>query len=129
MGWSSGGGPGNLQWDAHKDIEENHRRMAGRTDRPVAGLLRDGGLRLKGQNEQGGDGQGAQTDRLPVRQDGGEGRRVRLDVARGLLLGDQLDADPQQERAADQLQVRDLEQQIDDQDEDDLPECQDRQCT
>src|SRR5207244_8427280 len=37
----SGGGPGNLQWDAHKDVEENHRRMAGRTDRPVAGLLRD----------------------------------------------------------------------------------------
>jgi hypothetical protein len=37
----SGGGPGNLQWDAHKDIEENHRRMAARTDRPVAALLRD----------------------------------------------------------------------------------------
>jgi hypothetical protein len=37
----SGGGPGNLQWDAHKDIEENHRRMAGQTDRPVAGLLTD----------------------------------------------------------------------------------------
>jgi uncharacterized protein (DUF1501 family) len=37
----SGGGPGNRQWDAHKDIEENHRRMAGRTDRPVAGLLTD----------------------------------------------------------------------------------------
>ena len=25
----SGGGPGNMQWDAHKDIEENHKRMAG----------------------------------------------------------------------------------------------------
>jgi hypothetical protein len=37
----SGGGPGNLQWDAHKDIEENHRRMASRTDRPIAGLLTD----------------------------------------------------------------------------------------
>src|SRR5439155_6057164 len=37
----SGGGPGNLQWDAHNDIEENHRRMAGRTDKPVAGLLHD----------------------------------------------------------------------------------------
>jgi hypothetical protein len=37
----SGGGPGNLQWDAHADIEENHRRMAGQTDRPIAGLLRD----------------------------------------------------------------------------------------
>ena len=25
----SGGGPGNMQWDAHNDIEENHLRMAG----------------------------------------------------------------------------------------------------
>src|SRR4029077_16925032 len=27
----SGGGPGNLQWDAHADVEENHQRMAART--------------------------------------------------------------------------------------------------
>jgi hypothetical protein len=37
----AGGGAGNLQWDAHKDIEENHQRMAARTDRPVAALLTD----------------------------------------------------------------------------------------
>jgi uncharacterized protein (DUF1501 family) len=37
----SGGGTGNLQWDAHADIEENHLRMAGKTDKPVAGLLKD----------------------------------------------------------------------------------------
>jgi hypothetical protein len=37
----SGGGPGNLQWDAHSDIEENHLRKAAETDRPVAGLLKD----------------------------------------------------------------------------------------
>src|SRR5262249_50540142 len=37
----SGGGPGNMQWDAHKDVEENHQRMAAQTDRPVAGLLQD----------------------------------------------------------------------------------------
>ncbi len=37
----SGGGPGNMQWDAHKDIEENHERKAAETDRPVAGLLTD----------------------------------------------------------------------------------------
>ena len=37
----SGGGPGNMQWDAHNDIEENHRRMAGQADRPIAGLLKD----------------------------------------------------------------------------------------
>lgn len=37
----SGGGPGNMQWDAHADIEENHLRKAAETDRPVAGLLTD----------------------------------------------------------------------------------------
>jgi hypothetical protein len=37
----SGGGPGNLQWDAHKDIEENHLRMAPQVDKPIAGLLTD----------------------------------------------------------------------------------------
>ena len=37
----SGGGPGNLQWDAHDDIEENHLRMAAQTDQPVAALLQD----------------------------------------------------------------------------------------
>jgi len=37
----SGGGPGNLQWDAHNDIEENHIRMAAQTDLPVAGLIKD----------------------------------------------------------------------------------------
>ncbi len=37
----SGGGPGNLQWDAHSDIEENHLRMAAETDKPVAALITD----------------------------------------------------------------------------------------
>ena len=37
----SGGGPGNMQWDAHGDIEENHLRKASETDQPVAGLLKD----------------------------------------------------------------------------------------
>lgn len=37
----SGGGTGNLMWDAHSDIEENHLRMARHTDKPVAGLLKD----------------------------------------------------------------------------------------
>src|SRR5262245_48232859 len=37
----SGGGPGNLQWDAHNDIEENHLRMAAQTDKPMTGLLQD----------------------------------------------------------------------------------------
>jgi hypothetical protein len=37
----AGGGPGNMQWDAHQDIEENHQRMARLTDQPVAALLTD----------------------------------------------------------------------------------------
>ncbi|MBM3784130.1 MAG: DUF1501 domain-containing protein [Acidobacteria bacterium] len=37
----SGGGPGNMQWDAHGDIEENHLRMAAHTDQPVAALIKD----------------------------------------------------------------------------------------
>jgi hypothetical protein len=37
----SGGGTGNLQWDAHADIEENHLRMAAKVDRPIAGLIND----------------------------------------------------------------------------------------
>src|SRR4029434_6084657 len=37
----SGGGPGNMQWDAHSDIEENHLRKAAQTDQPVAALLTD----------------------------------------------------------------------------------------
>ena len=37
----AGGGPGNMQWDAHADIEENHLRMARQTDQPVAALLTD----------------------------------------------------------------------------------------
>jgi len=37
----SGGGAGNMQWDAHADIEENHLRKAAETDQPVAGLLKD----------------------------------------------------------------------------------------
>lgn len=42
----SGGGPGDMQWDAHADIEENHQRKAMETDQPVAGLLTD--LRQRG---------------------------------------------------------------------------------
>ena len=37
----SGGGTGNLMWDAHSDTEENHLRMAMHTDQPVAGLMKD----------------------------------------------------------------------------------------
>lgn len=36
-----GGGPGNMTWDGHGDIEENHLRMAGEADQPIAGLIND----------------------------------------------------------------------------------------
>ena len=39
-------GPGNLTWDAHNNVEENHKRMAGESDKPVSGLLKD--LRRRG---------------------------------------------------------------------------------
>jgi uncharacterized protein (DUF1501 family) len=42
----AGGGPGNMQWDAHEDIEENHLRMAAQSDQPVAALIKD--LRQRG---------------------------------------------------------------------------------
>jgi hypothetical protein len=37
----SGGGPGNMQWDAHDDLEENHIRKSAETDQPMAALLKD----------------------------------------------------------------------------------------
>ncbi len=67
----SGGGPGNLQWDAHSDIEENHLRMAGHTDKPVAGLLRD--LKRRGLLESTLVLWGGEFGRSPEAQ-GGRGR-------------------------------------------------------
>jgi hypothetical protein len=64
----SGGGPGNLQWDAHKDIEENHRRMAAQTDRPVAGLLKD--LKRRGLLDETLVLWGGEFGRSPEAQDG-----------------------------------------------------------
>ena len=37
----SGGGPLVTQWDAHDDVNDNHERMCGRVDRPIAALLKD----------------------------------------------------------------------------------------
>lgn len=37
----SGGGHNDDNWDAHGDLVLNHSRHAGRTDRPIAGLLTD----------------------------------------------------------------------------------------
>ena len=37
----AGGAHNDDNWDAHTDIEKNHNFHAGRTDRPIAGLLQD----------------------------------------------------------------------------------------
>ncbi len=67
----SGGGAGNMQWDAHNDIEENHQRLAAQTDRPVAGLLTD--LKQRGLLESTLVLWGGEFGRSPEAQ-GGKGR-------------------------------------------------------
>jgi hypothetical protein len=37
----SGGGGADTEWDAHNNIESNHIKMAGYTDKPVAALIKD----------------------------------------------------------------------------------------
>ncbi|MEX2261303.1 MAG: DUF1501 domain-containing protein [Bryobacteraceae bacterium] len=37
----SGGGHGDDNWDAHGNVDKNHEKHAGETDRPIAGLIRD----------------------------------------------------------------------------------------
>lgn len=64
----SGGGAGNMQWDAHKDIEENHKRMAAQTDKPVAGLLAD--LKRRGLLDSTLVLWGGEFGRSPEAQDG-----------------------------------------------------------
>jgi hypothetical protein len=67
----SGGGPGTLQWDAHKDIKENHQRMAVQTDKAIAGLLTD--LKQRGLLDSTLVLWGGEFGRSPEAQ-GGEGR-------------------------------------------------------
>jgi hypothetical protein len=67
----SGGGPGNMQWDAHDDIEENHLRKAAETDQPVAALLTD--LKRRGLLERTLVLWGGEFGRSPEAQ-GGKGR-------------------------------------------------------
>jgi hypothetical protein len=67
----SGGGPGNMQWDAHKDIEENHLRKAAETDQPVAALIED--LKQRGVLDETLVLWGGEFGRSPEAQ-GGKGR-------------------------------------------------------
>ena len=67
----SGGGPGNKQWDAHGDLEENHLRMAAQVDQPIAALLKD--LKRRGLLESTLIVWGGEFGRSPEAQ-GGKGR-------------------------------------------------------
>ncbi|MBN8729080.1 MAG: DUF1501 domain-containing protein [Acidobacteria bacterium] len=66
-----GGGPGNLQWDAHEDIEENHIRMAAQADQPCAALIQD--LKRRGLLDSTLVVWGGEFGRSPEAQ-GGKGR-------------------------------------------------------
>ena len=68
----SGGGPVAMQWDAHDDLDANHEKMCGLTDRPVAALLTD--LKRTGLLEETLVIWGGEFGRTPVAQKGGRGR-------------------------------------------------------
>lgn len=64
----SGGGPVSIQWDAHKDLVPNHRKMAGMTDQPIATLLKD--LKQRGLLDSTLVIWGSEFGRLPMSQSG-----------------------------------------------------------
>jgi uncharacterized protein (DUF1501 family) len=68
----SGGGPVAWQWDAHDDVNANHEKMCGATDRPVAALLTD--LERRGLLEETLVIWGGEFGRTPVSQKGSRGR-------------------------------------------------------
>ena len=61
-----------MQWDAHDDIDANHEKMCGMTDKPVAALLTD--LKRTGLLDETLVVWGGEFGRTPVRQGGGRGR-------------------------------------------------------
>ncbi len=64
----SGGGPISMQWDAHKDLVENHEKMAGHSDQPIGALLDD--LKGRGLLDETLVIWGAEFGRLPTSQSG-----------------------------------------------------------
>jgi hypothetical protein len=64
----SGGGPISMQWDAHKDLVENHEKMCGITDQPIAALLKD--LKQRGLLDSTLVVWGSEFGRLPMSQSG-----------------------------------------------------------
>jgi uncharacterized protein (DUF1501 family) len=57
-----------LNWDAHQDLEKNHRQLCEETDKPIAGLLTD--LRKRGLLDSTLVIWGAEFGRMPMSQDG-----------------------------------------------------------
>lgn len=68
----SGGGPVAIQWDAHDDVDANHEKMCGMTDKPIAALLTD--LKRTGLLDDTLLVWGAEFGRTPASQKGGRGR-------------------------------------------------------
>lgn len=64
----SGGGPVSIQWDAHKDLKQNHEKMCGLTDQPIAALLQD--LKSRGLLDSTLVIWGSEFGRLPNSQSG-----------------------------------------------------------
>jgi hypothetical protein len=64
----SGGGPVSIQWDAHKDLVQNHEKMCGLTDQPIAALLTD--LKARGLLDSTLVIWGSEFGRLPTSQSG-----------------------------------------------------------
>ncbi len=56
-----------INWDAHADLEGNHRRLCAETDKPIAGLLQDLGQR--GLLKETLVVWGAEFGRMPISQD------------------------------------------------------------
>jgi hypothetical protein len=68
----SGGGPVAMQWDAHDDVNANHEKMCGLTDKPVAALVTD--LKRRGLLDETLVIWGGEFGRTPVAQKGSRGR-------------------------------------------------------
>jgi len=64
----SGGGPVSIQWDAHSNLKENHEKMCGLTDQPVAALLKD--LKQRGLLDSTLVIWGSEFGRLPTSENG-----------------------------------------------------------
>jgi uncharacterized protein (DUF1501 family) len=63
-----GGGPVSIQWDAHTDLVQNHEKMCGMSDKPIAGLIQD--LKSRGLLDDTLIIWGSEFGRLPMSQSG-----------------------------------------------------------